>query len=81
MLAIVLLTDNNRFSITEQAVTAGIMVFVCVIAFLLMLAAGAIQRVIGMNGAAIVSRVMGMILASVAVDNIIEAMRLLLTGV
>lgn len=80
MLAIVLLTDNHRFSIAEQAVTAGIMAFVCLIAFLLMLAAGAIQRVIGMSGAAIVSRVMGMILASVAVDNIIEAVRQLLSG-
>ena len=80
MLAIVLLTDNHRFSIAEQALTAGIMAFVCLIAFLLMLAAGAIQRIIGMSGAAIVSRVMGMILASVAVDNIIEAVRQLLSG-
>lgn len=80
MLAIVLLTDNHRFSIAEQAITAGIMAIVCLIAFLLMLAAGAIQRVIGMSGAAVVSRVMGMVLASVAVDNIIEAIRQLLTG-
>jgi hypothetical protein len=28
MLAIVLLTDNNRFSIAEQAVTAGLLVAV-----------------------------------------------------
>ncbi len=80
MLAIVLLTDNHRFSIAEQAITAGIMALICLIAFLLMLAAGAIQRVIGMSGAAVVSRVMGMILASVAVDNIIEAVRQLLSG-
>ena len=73
MMAIVLLTDNHRFSIPEQAVTAGVMLSVVVVAFLLMLAAGPILKVIGTSGAAIVSRVMGMILAAVAVDNVIAA--------
>ncbi|NQW10675.1 MAG: MarC family protein [Alphaproteobacteria bacterium] len=73
MLAIVLLTDNYRFSIPEQAVTAVIMLSVMAIAYGLMLAAGPILRVIHASGAAIISRVMGMILAAVAVDNIIAA--------
>ncbi len=73
MLAIVLLTDNNRFSISEQAITAGTMLAVIATAYLLMLAAGPILRVIRISGAAIVSRVMGMILAAVAVDNVIAA--------
>ena len=73
MLAVVLLTDNNRFSIAEQAVTAGIMLSVVAIAFLMMLAAGPILKVIRVSGAAVVSRVMGMILAAVAVDNVIMA--------
>ena len=73
MLAVVLLTDNNRFSITEQAVTAGLMLSVIAIAFLLMLAAGPILKVIRVSGAAVVSRVMGMILAAVAVVNVIVA--------
>ncbi|MEM8629655.1 MAG: MarC family protein [Pseudomonadota bacterium] len=73
MLAIVLLTDNYRFSIPEQVVTAGIMLVVVFIAYLLMRAATPIQRVIGQSGAEIVSRVMGMILASVAVDNVVRA--------
>lgn len=73
MLAIVLLTDNNRFSIPEQAITAAVMLAVIGCAFVLMLLAGPILRVIRPSGAAIVSRVMGMVLAAVAVDNIIEA--------
>ena len=73
MLAVVLLTDNNRFSIPEQAVTAGVMVSVVAVAYLLMLAAGPILKVIGLSGAAIVSRVMGMILGAVAVDHVIAA--------
>ena len=73
MLAIVLLTDNNRFSVPEQTATAGIMVLVLLIAYGFMLAAAPIVKLIGLSGAAIVSRVMGMILAAVAVDNVIEA--------
>ena len=73
MLAVVLLTDNNRFSFAEQAVTAGILVVVVGAALVLMLLATPILKLIGTSGAAIVSRVMGMILASVAVDNVINA--------
>jgi len=73
MLAIVLMTDNNYVAIPDQAVTAVVMLVVLVFAYLCMLAAGPIIRVIGNSGAAIVSRVMGMILASVAADLVIGA--------
>jgi len=73
MLAIVLLTDNNTVAISDQAITAVVMLVVLVFAYLCMLAAGPIIRVIGNSGAAIVSRVMGMILASVAADLVIGA--------
>ncbi|MGI3170430.1 MarC family protein [Pseudooceanicola sp. C21-150M6] len=73
MLAIVLLTDNNRFSVPEQAITAAMMLLVLGAALVMMLLAGPILRVIRTSGAAIVSRVMGMVLAAVAVDNVIEA--------
>lgn len=78
MLAIVLLTDNNRFSIPEQAVTAAVMLAVLAVALVLMLLAAPILRVIRRSGAAIVSRVMGMVLAAVATDNVIEAVRTLI---
>ncbi|MEM8852253.1 MAG: MarC family protein [Pseudomonadota bacterium] len=74
MLAIVVLTDNHRFGVADQLVTAGVMLAVVFVAFILMLLAGPIIKLIGMSGAAIVSRVMGMILAAVAVDNIIQAL-------
>ena len=73
MLAVVLLTDNNRFSFEEQAVTAVLMLVVVAIAGLLMLAAGPILKVIRVGGAAIISRVMGLVLASIAANNVIEA--------
>jgi multiple antibiotic resistance protein len=73
ILAVVVLTDNNRFSIQEQAMTGGIMLAVMACAFILMLAATPILRVIKMAGAALVSRIMGMILAAVAVNTVILA--------
>ncbi|MEM5515873.1 MarC family protein [Henriciella sp. AS95] len=73
ILAIVVLTDNNRFSIEQQAVTAGIMLLVMLAALILMLSATPILKVIRMTGAALVSRIMGMILAAVAVNTVILA--------
>ncbi|MDJ0946549.1 MAG: MarC family protein [Kiloniellales bacterium] len=74
MLAVVVLTDNNRYSIPEQAVTTGLMFLVILAALLLMLGAGFINRLIGISGASILSRVMGLILAAVAVDNVRDAL-------
>ncbi|WP_171211514.1 MarC family protein [Ruegeria sp. HKCCA5426] len=73
MLAIVILTDNNRYSVADQGITALVMISVVAIAFVLMLLAEPIIRLIGHSGAAIISRVMGMILASVAVNSVLSA--------
>jgi len=73
MLAVVMLTDNHRYSVTEQMFTAAAMLTVLALTLLLFFMAAPILRVIGTSGASIVSRVMGLILASVAVDNILRA--------
>ncbi|WP_170424982.1 MarC family protein [Ruegeria arenilitoris] len=74
MLAVVILTDNSRYSATDQGITALVMLSVVAIAFVLMLLAEPIIRLIGHSGAAIISRIMGMILASVAVNSVLSAM-------
>lgn len=75
MMAIVLLTDNHRFNIFEQSITAGIMLLVLFITYILLMIANRIQHLIGNSGAAIISRVMGLILASVAVNNLLIGIR------
>lgn len=74
MMAIVLLTENETFALTDQLITALVMLVVLLISWGLLLAAGKIQKVIGDSGAAIISRVMGLILSAVAVDSILEGL-------
>ncbi len=75
MLAAVLLTENNRFSIWEQAQTVAVMLSVLLVAYILMLLASRINRLIGSSGASVVSRVMGLILASVATANTLAGIK------
>lgn len=75
MLAAVLLTENSRHSIAEQAVIAVVMLSVLVVTWLLMNASTMIYRFIGDSGASIISRVMGLILSSVAVTSVLAGIR------
>lgn len=75
MMAIVMLTDNSRYSLLDQSITAGVMLVVLLITLILLLGATVIQKVIGNVGAAIISRVMGLILAAVAVNNLLMGIK------
>lgn len=74
MLAAVLLTENSLFTILEQMQTALVMLSVLVLAYVLMLLAGFIHRFVGNGGASVISRVMGLILTSVATTNILSGL-------
>ena len=75
MLAAVLLTENHRYNILEQALTSVSMLCVLLVAMILMLSATLVHRFIGDSGASIISRVMGLILASVAVSNVLAGIK------
>ena len=71
MLGIVVLTDNRTQSLAEQAVTAGLLLAVLAMTLGLLLAATWIFRLIGHTGVSVISRVMGIILATIAVDAVL----------
>ncbi|OEF85081.1 MarC family protein [Vibrio breoganii] len=75
MMAIVMLTDNHRHAFIDQAMTAGVMLVILLITLFLLLGATHIQKWIGNVGAAIISRVMGLILAAVAVNNLLQGIK------
>jgi multiple antibiotic resistance protein len=71
MLAVVSLTDNSKFNLAEQAETVAQMTLILAVTLVLMLLASRIIKIIGDAGASVISRVMGLILASVAVNGIV----------
>ncbi len=75
MLAAVLLTENAQYSIVEQAQTLVTMFAVLLVALVLMLAATRIHRIVGDAGASVISRVMGLILASVATASALDGIK------
>lgn len=74
IMAVILLTDNQTFSIPMQALTAAVMLAILATTCLLMLLSGPILRVIGKSGAALLERVMGMILCALSVELVMNAL-------
>jgi multiple antibiotic resistance protein len=70
--AVVLLTDNNRFSLVDETITAGLTMLVMLIVLIALLAAGRINRLLGNAGISVVTQIMGLILASFSVQQMID---------
>jgi len=76
MIAAVILTENHKFGIWHQLKVSLIMLTVLAITLVFLLLATRLFKFIGNSGASIISRVMGLILASVAVNSILDGMKL-----
>ncbi len=74
LLAVVLLTDNNRFSLAEQSLTAGLMAVVLAGVLVALLLAGRIQRYLGGAGIMVVTQIMGLVLASFSVQQMLDGL-------
>lgn len=75
MMAVVLMTRYDLHTIDESFVVAALMIIVVGAAYALMRASAAITRIIGDGGSNIISRVMGMLLASVAATEVLDGIR------
>ena len=76
MMAVVLATDRTRFGWVEQIGTTLILLVILGITYVFLRLAAPIQRLIGNTGANVISRVLGLILASLAVEKILEGIKL-----
>jgi multiple antibiotic resistance protein len=72
IMAVVLLTDNHIYSIQQQAVTTIIVLIVIGITCFILLTANHLQKKIGNYGITVISKIMGLILASYAVQSILS---------
>ena len=77
MMTVTLLTENYSRSIVQQAHTVGIVAICLVVVVLIFFAAEPINRAIGRGGLGTMSRVMGLILSSIAVTNGVTAIKVI----
>lgn len=75
IMAVVLMTDNNMYSIKQQAVTSGLVLLVVTLTGLLLLAANHVQEKVGEYGITVISKIMGLILASYAIQSILSGLK------
>lgn len=75
IMAVVILTDNHLYTIQEQAITTVLVLFVVFLTMLLLLAANYVQKSIGDYGITVISKIMGLILASYAVQSILSGLK------
>jgi len=72
--AAIVLTDNDVYTVPEQALTSVMLLAVLAITYVLFLLSEKVLRVIGRSGAAILVRIMGIILAALSVELVMGAL-------
>lgn len=72
IMAVVLMTDNHIYTIQQQGITTILVLVVIGLTCLILLAARYVQKLIGDYGITVISKIMGLILASYAVQSILS---------
>jgi multiple antibiotic resistance protein len=74
IMAVILRTDNDVYTVPQQAESAVVLLLVLVLNYVLLLLSDVILRIIGQTGASILVRVMGMLLAALSVEIVMNAL-------
>jgi len=75
IMAVVLMTDNHIYSLQQQAKTTVLVLIVVALTCLLLLTANKVKERVGEYGITVVSKIMGLILASYAVQSILSGLK------
>ena len=73
--AAVVLTNSDVYSIPMQGLTVVALALVLAVTYVLLFFATLVHRILGNSGAAVIIRVMGLILASLAVEMLAQALK------
>lgn len=74
MLTIILISDDDRYNLPGQLGTVAALAAVLSITFLFLATAVPLSRILGKSGTGVISRVMGMLLAALAVSTTLGAL-------
>lgn len=75
IMAVVLLTNNHIYTLTQQFITTFLVLIVIAVSAILLLASNVIQKRVGESGIIVISKVMGLILASYAAQSILSGIK------
>lgn len=75
IMAVVLMTDNHLYTIQEQIFTTSMVAVVVALTMVLLLGANVIQKKVGEYGITVISKIMGLILASYAVQSVLVGLK------
>lgn len=75
IMAVVILTDNHIHAIQDQVFTTFLVLLVVGLTMFVLLLANHVQKRIGEYGITVISKIMGMILASYAIQSILSGLR------
>ena len=75
IMAVVLMTENHIYSINQQLITTFLVLFVVALTGILLLVAANVQKRIGEYGITVISKIMGLILASYAVQSVLTGLK------
>jgi len=75
IMAVVLMTDNHIYTFAQQAFTTLMVLVVVGFTTILLLGANKVQNAIGTYGITVISKIMGLILASYAVQSILSGLK------
>lgn len=74
VIAVIVLTDNDVYSLASQATIGAILLAILLLTWAMLRLAGPIMSVLGVSGARVLIRVLGMLLAALAVELTLSAL-------
>lgn len=74
IMAVVLLTDNHTYNFSQQLLTTGMTMIVLAVACIILILARRIQDQVGEAGIIVISKIMGLLLASFAMQSVLTGL-------
>jgi len=71
IMTVVLLTDNDKFSVPDQAITGGVMLTILAFTYLILMQSERIQRLLGATGANTITRIVGLLVVAIAIQTML----------